>query len=352
MRDIIVNVIVYVFQMVNKKPKEHNISLVYYYYYKLNYKNRKRYFDIQKQREKLSIFDYKELSEEIPVFSEEFYYSNSRYNHAEYFKKFAKILDGKPINAIIEHGIYNLNAFNKYELKDHKFPTIITFGPKRREFLQKHFPDRNIYSIGPYIHYVEEYLKQSEFHEIKKQLGRVMLVFPTHSIDTHSVSFDYDLWLKEIENRGKNFDTILICLYYKDIQLGSYEKYLNLRNCKIVTAGHKDDRSFLNRIKTIIQLSDMTMSNSFSTSVSYCLYLSKPHYYYVQNYEYSDSNNKKVTSSFKKGNVHDKSEWNFKEAFTNYKEEITTEQKKYYTEVAGGNELKTSKELYKIIGHS
>lgn len=45
----------------------------------------------------------------------------------------------------------------------------------------------------------------------------------------------------------------------------------------MTTAGHQLDINFLNRLKTIILLSDYTCSNSIGTHTGYCVYLGKPH---------------------------------------------------------------------------
>jgi hypothetical protein len=45
----------------------------------------------------------------------------------------------------------------------------------------------------------------------------------------------------------------------------------------VTTAGHQLDINFLNRLKTIILLSDYTCSNSIGTHTGYCVYLGKPH---------------------------------------------------------------------------
>jgi len=74
-----------------------------------------------------------------------------------------------------------------------------------------------------------------------------------------------------------SFKSILVCLYFKNV----YDKklvdhYLN-NGYILCSAGHKWDKHFLDRLKTIISLADNTISNDVGTNVGYCISLKKPH---------------------------------------------------------------------------
>ena len=46
----------------------------------------------------------------------------------------------------------------------------------------------------------------------------------------------------------------------------------------MVCAGHAYDPHFLDRLRTLIELSDITLSNNLGTHIGYCVSLGKPHW--------------------------------------------------------------------------
>ena len=84
--------------------------------------------------------------------------------------------------------------------------------------------------------------------------------------------------IKQIKNlvNSHNIKTVLICLYWKDIKMGIHKNY-EKAGFKIVCSGYRDDIFFLARLRSLIEISDLTASNSVGTHVPYCLTLEKPH---------------------------------------------------------------------------
>lgn len=62
---------------------------------------------------------------------------------------------------------------------------------------------------------------------------------------------------------------ILSRYYIKQIQRISKKKY------EVVTAGHYYDYNFLPRLRSIIETSDITMSNNLGSHLGQCIYLNK-----------------------------------------------------------------------------
>lgn len=48
----------------------------------------------------------------------------------------------------------------------------------------------NVFSIGPYINYVENFKAKNDLKELKCEMGRVLLVFPSHFIEGVDSVFD------------------------------------------------------------------------------------------------------------------------------------------------------------------
>ena len=59
-------------------------------------------------------------------------------------------------------------------------------------------------------------------------------------------------------------------------QNGSHKNY-EKAGFKIVCSGYRDDIFFLGRLRSLIAISDLTVSNAIGTHVPYCLTLEKPH---------------------------------------------------------------------------
>jgi hypothetical protein len=235
-------------------------------------------------------------------------------------------------HCMIEHGLY----FGRYLIEDEcTFPgitTIYTFGPYRQKVLSDYFGtgfDKNILSVGPYLKFSDHLLKESQRMTLKKKWGRMLLVFPTHSGFDANVSFDYGKWLSEIECRAKEFDTVVICLFWLDIYNANYRHYLK-KKYKIVCCGNRFDPFFLSRQKDLISISDMTMSNNVGTHVGYCISMEKPHYIYPQAINVK-ALNEWSNDSYVRNRMQEYAE--LISVFSEYKEEITDEQRslvRYY----------------------
>ena len=89
------------------------------------------------------------------------------------------------------------------------------------------------------------------------------------------------------------YDTVLVCAYNNDIYKGLLKKY-ERRNWYIVTGGNIYGEFFYNRLKTIINLSDYTISNKLGTHVGCCLFLNKPHTIYQSDISLKTSCGKKI----------------------------------------------------------
>ena len=191
-----------------------------------------------------------------------------------------------PFNYLIEHG-YFFGRYTPSYTFDYKSTVIVTFSEKRREHLEalfrnsKEYGKRKVIVIGPYIGYVDEALTLETRKDIKNKYGNILLVFPSHSIDGVKYNYNYATFIEEINLRAKDFDSVFVCMYWKDIREGRHKIY-EQEGYITVTAGHRDDPYFLNRLKSIINISDYTMSNTIGTHIGYCISGNKPHYLFKQ----------------------------------------------------------------------
>ena len=226
----------------------------------------------------MDYFEYKKLSRPFRIFYFRSYPSNKFYGINKAVS--IKINKRLPKYSIIEHGVYFDNSMNLAELKYFENPVIYTMGKQRMEFLTNN-GIQNVYSIGPYIKYVRNFKTKKKREDLKTKLGKTLLVFPSHSIEGVDSVFNEKSFLNEIKECSKDFQTTLICMYWKDILDNRHIVYQN-DGFVIVTAGYRNDPFFLSRLKDLIELSDMTMSNNLGTHIGYSIALNKPHYLFKQ----------------------------------------------------------------------
>lgn len=348
MKSIIISVLKFILKVYPEKYREYYQILVVYYVNKLSPSKKKEFYAEIERRSHLSLFNVDELSAELSSYSEEYYYVNSRFAIAHALRKYANW--NKPINAVIEHGVYYDDDLKDMEVYNNRFPGLMTFGPVRYNFLNKLIGhEKEIVKLGPHIAYVDSLLSDDELKTLKKELGSVFLAIPTHSIESHKLEFDYEGLIADIKEKGANYDTILVNVYYMDVIFGRHQVYLDA-GFKVVTSGHRSDLNFLPRLKSIISLADMTMTNRFSTPIGYCLHLNKPHYIYNQELTWKPT---EKALDFHADTKVDKMEdklAKYNKVFSNFSTKITPDQMEVYNNIWGGNEsVKSKEELYSIF---
>ena len=216
------------------------------------------------------------LSKHIQLFSpftNEIHPANDWYGHAKVFKKYLNLDRNYQFKFIIEHGSYTTEQISEAELEQ-DLPSFITSNEYRVKIFKK-ISDSS-FSIGPYIHYAQNIYSREKIDAEKKRLGKNILIFPAHSLNFIIQDYDGKWFMNNVKKIAKDFQNIRICLYWADIQLGIHKYYENL-GFECVSAGHILDPFFLPRLKTLIEISDLTISNDVGTHVGYCTYLNKKH---------------------------------------------------------------------------
>ena len=201
-------------------------------------------------------------------------FDNNTYGAGYTLRKFSGF-EGQ-INAYIEHGVYFGNHIDENKWYADK---IITFSYQREKHLLDRNVDKEVHVIGPYINYADILLTSEYMRTLKTNLGKTLLVFPVHSSTNINAMYNLTNFTERINQIKEkySFKSILVCLYFKNV----YDKklvdhYLN-NGYILCSAGHKWDKHFLDRLKTIISLADNTISNDVGTNVGYCISLKKPH---------------------------------------------------------------------------
>ncbi len=235
-----------------------------------------RIFDKKVRKMNLSIEELYTLSKDRELLSSELHPANDYYGHAGILKKYAGIPSKHQIKAAIEHG-----AFFPHWAWDVDYnsllPAMLVCGAHRYSVL-KEKTNKALFSIGPIIRYAPHFLDDHILSIEKRRMGKTLLVFPHHS--THLVDVHYDIhgYCRRIENIGKEFNTVMVCIYWKDVLRNIPKKYME-HGFECVTAGHMFDPLFLPRLKSIIELATVSTSASFGGGViPCCIAMGKSHF--------------------------------------------------------------------------
>ena len=269
-------------------------------------KNKKKYFLEVNKRSIMNILeDYFDISKDLVYYPYDLIADNNLYGISYTIKKHIKVPINKNLNVHFEHGIYLGNYISKDSIIS--FPKkIITFGEERKKHISL-VSEKKVIAIGPYILYAKSLLNDTEINKIKREIGRVLLVFPSHSVKDLEVEYNYTMFNNKILEEKVNYDTVLVCLYHLDAQNEKIVSNYQELGCTIVCAGHKYDQNFLSRLRSIIEMSDFTISNSIGTHISYCYALGKNHRIFNQNIYYEGKNvkekNKRISTQLKTFNL-------------------------------------------------
>ena len=204
---------------------------------------------------------------------DEFYRGNGLYGIGAELRSYSG--HSGPLAACVEHGLVLGDAFDE-DMFDGALPSVITMSDLRAQ----RFRDHGLYSVavGPYISYVDSALSEMEFSTLKSTFGKVLLVFPGHSIEEISASnIDEPALIREcsriVEENGIN--TVVVSMYYNDFLMGRSKAFENL-GFKVFCAGNRYDPLFLSRLKSMLMLSDYCVTDGIGTHIGYALSLQKP----------------------------------------------------------------------------
>ncbi|MCR4964294.1 MAG: hypothetical protein K6A41_01405 [Bacteroidales bacterium] len=289
-----------------------------YFYYKHKVKN-------------IDYFNYKKLiypNHKAPYgFASVINYGN--------WKAVAK-LKGSRFNFLREYIEHGLSFFKTIESAEYLgyvnrkgIKKIYTLGEFRRGVLEeylsvKKFHDREIVTVGPYIKGADNFYDKKTRDKLKEKYGKIMLVFPAHSFFEVKTKYEVGTLVNFIEENKNKFDSIFICMYWKDIldkpaEIDYYEK----QGYIMVSNGHRHDPQFMSRQKDLIELADLVVTNEVSNCIGYAISMDTPVYYFEQKIEITLQDIDSLDDSKEKARE------KCKELFGTMSFEITPEQKDY-----------------------
>lgn len=288
-----------------------------------------------------------QLSQDRKLETGELYSPNDYYGHAAILKQYAQISPDYRIKAAIEHSPFRPDFVWKSDINA-PLPALFAFGPYRFAALKRH-TRKAIFAIGPFIHYAPHYLNESGLSREKKRLGKNLLAFPAHS--THRVNADYNIgaYCSYLERIGREFDSVRVCLYWKDILRGLDEHY-RASGFECITAGHIYDPLFLSRLKSFIETATITTSCIRGTYTGYSIALGKPHF--IKEIEVTRSaSDDQILLQDRPGNtpLNIESDRLIIHAFSDIRDDISAEQRDIIDRYWGLSSLKTRDDIRMLL---
>lgn len=285
---------------------------------------------------------------------------NTLYGHGFSISQYANVKI--PQKAMVEHGLFLIDHLISQDYYD-PYNLVLTMSSNRTHklnYLLESPP--KVVNIGPYIHYAEPFYNKEQFYKIKKRLKRTILFFYTHSTQGLDFSFDIKKLMEKLNNIKKDFDSALVCFYFKDLlEKPEIVNFFLENKWEIVNCGQAFDIYFLERLKSLIELSDLCIGTDIGTHIGYCIYENRPYYHLSIEFDRILKEEELKKSNFKEVMIENEKKYKeleknnivkeILEPFSKLSLEITAEQKRIIAKYWGSN-IRSKEELRKILMES
>lgn len=250
-----------------------------------------------------------------------------------------------PKNFYIQHGFEcDITDWMKHKKEGFNlvWSTII------RDKMKSLTSNSNIFSIGAPFFYSHSLLTNEQIAAEKKRLGHNLLAFPLHSTYLWDMNYNPDNFLNLLKELRSQFDSIRVCLYWKDVQRGMARVYQD-EGFECVCCGHLNDLLFLSRQNSLFQIADATISNGIGSYIGYSVWLNKPHWLVSDKFEIVDVEGKDA-KAYTKRTTETGVAIELRELFADNKNfVITDQQRRFINNHWGVSEIKSPKELGNLI---
>lgn len=200
------------------------------------------------------------------------YNEGTMYGHAKLLYKYAGVKFKSYIyTPEVEHGA---KFYNFLYQGDGNSAIRIAQGKCRNALCKEKGKTVINFAVGPLILYADPYYDTKKTAELKKSMGRIVLFVPAHTTNTHNDDCLGDESYQHFLRICKDYDTGLVCLYYRDLGSDFAKKCIN-DGIKIVCAGMRLDPFFLSRLRTIYELSEEIVFDEVTTGIGYAYALGK-----------------------------------------------------------------------------
>lgn len=221
------------------------------------------------------------LARERELMTHEIHTFNAFYGHDRVLKSHAGLPEQQPLKAMIEHGLIPVDEVPELSLRV-DLPVYLCPSPRRARIFEKATGGRKkAVPIGPLIAYAAALAGPPDDQTRRRRL----LVFPAHSSHFQTVHYDRRALLDALAAWEQEFDEVQVCLYWKDVLLGS-DAFYRERGYDCVTAGHIFDPQFLFRLLEILRGASAGVTNQVGTHIVYSVALDRPIWFVPQEVDF------------------------------------------------------------------
>jgi hypothetical protein len=163
---------------------------------------------------------------------------------------------------VIPHGVY-LSSSGGFEQEFKAgLPGIYCFQDSRKPIYLRESDAAVVSGAAPWLYLLAMAGKP-------KTEGRGTIVFPVHSTDEIKKSISRrDDFITMLQNLPEEMQPVRVCMYWRDIQLGSHKPYLEA-SIPVVTAGHMFDENFADRLLRIMRSAVYLVTNELGSHIFY-----------------------------------------------------------------------------------
>ena len=295
------------------------------------------------KRNKPSIFNYWEFINRRLYNRANYICSNEFYGLEYILSRYSGY--NKGIKCATEHGVAYEDVSNRFETVDNNSGVLLTSSILRAKRLSG-ITKKIVIPVSVWTAYAKNIYSEYDIRAIKDTLGKVLVVFPQHSLASCKYVVDTERFIHYIKKIRDEYEysTVLVCVYYWDIEHGLHICY-EREGFTVVTAGRQENYDFLDNLVTILSFADAVISQGYSSAVLYAAYLGLP-----INIVYEDINTFGAEESERVNSMGlGKGEMGLVEAFSCYSERYSDEQRKLINEVIDPNSFKTPEEMRLLL---
>ncbi|MFH0883264.1 MAG: CmcI family methyltransferase [bacterium] len=206
---------------------------------------------------------------------------NDFYGHATQIKRYLGLPNPYPLKAMVAHSPMQIDYIWPLEANS-PFNLMLTTHEHYAQLFSQNTGKKAI-AIGSPLLYTAGF-----HHELPLPVERTLTAFPLHSTKQYDYLYSIDAFLDHLQGCETRFDSIRVCLYWKDVLRGDALKYSE-RGYEVVSAGHMFDLEFLPNLLKIIADSTETVSMFPGSNVHFAALLDRPTWLYELPYEQKSS---------------------------------------------------------------
>lgn len=314
----------------------------------VHYRDIRKLFRLISKLELEKVPDF--VTEILKVQTNEIWGWNIFFGASELLKKYAEY--NGDIKCIIDHGVFIGSIIRAPEIKK-QLPMKLVTSKYAKQHLERLTCAKCI-PMSLHILYAKPYYNITQYTSTKTRLGKNLLVFPVHSCEWSLADYDVSAFMNRVNEIKKehHFDSVTVCLHYLDVIMGRDKLYRN-NGYYVVSAGHMFDLNFFARLRTIIALADVVVSNDIGSCLFNSIVLGKP-FYLLKDESISYTNTFSQEDEGYEEGWHDHIQKSpiikrIQNAFSSYGEHLTKEQLEIRDLICDLDEFKSPEELRRIF---